>query len=456
MRCGDRPLSASKPWCRQLARLSEIRSVKILTGVHPEDSREFSKTYRWCTVAVPLLKLLPGTMSNSEKPEHNPPLRNGLDRNWTAIECTFVTVGAIVLIEGLRVFGAILFPYPGLLLLLGIAWAAHRAGFKNTILSQIAAVFYEGLYFSASGGPFHYSTENCIRVVIFALVTPAVAMAVVTVKSKTVQAALSAARLQHRRELLCEKARMESIVQSLPLGLLMVDARGSVMMSNPQMTSILRHSPAEFLCPSRERLFSESLQSFLPSDLPVARALAGRPVINEEILYLRGDDTMVSLRMSATAVRGSAHEILGAAVMLEDITGQKLGRQAAQEMAALVNASTDAIYRVSTDGLILSWNPGAQRLLGYTTEEARYMSVGALLPTSLEDTFQRLLRVIRTGKQAYGFSTVLVSKDGARVPVSMSITPVFGTDESKVMGASLVAQALEQEGCFGRTANCAA
>lgn len=382
-------------------------------------------------------------------------VHKGLDQCWTAVASTLVTIAVIVMIQALRVFGSIVFPYPALFLLPAVAFAAHRAGFRTAMLSQLAAVSYEWLYFSVPGDPFHYTAGNFLRVLTFTAVTPTLAVAVVRFKRKTAEA-LASARLQHRRELLREQARLESIAESLPLGLLMVDANGNIVMSNSQLTAILRHPPNELAHPSCERMFSESRQMFLQADLPLARILAGGPAINEEVLYLRGDNTMVSLRISATSVRGNAREIIGAAVMLEDITGQKLARQSAQEMAALVNASSDAIYRVSKDGLILSWNPGAQRLLGYTADEIRYTNMRALIPTTLEDGFQRLLVAIRTGKQAYGFSTIFVHKDGSRVPVSMNISPVFGADEAEVIGASLVVRALETEICFQPAGACAA
>jgi len=322
-------------------------------------------------------------------------------------------------------------------------------------MSQFIAVGYEWVHFSASGHLFHYTTENLVRVLIFTVATPTAAAVVVMLKRWVAQVAVASGHHRHTRELMREQMRLQSLVQSLPLGLLMVDGARNVVLSNLKVSDILRHPPAELAHPSCERMFYESRQGFMPADLPLARALAGKAVISEEVLYLRGDNTMVSLRMSAAAVRGEDGEMIGAAMTVEDITGEKSGRQAAQELAALVSASDDAIYGISKDGLILSWNRGAERLLGYTADEARYMNVQALMPPDSEWERQSFLRATRTGEHPDPFSTILVSKNGSTIPVSIRMSPVLGMTRTEIVGASIIARALEEASCF-RNAICAA
>jgi len=369
------------------------------------------------------------------------------DGQWASIESALITCAVIVLIEAARVFCALTVPYPGAFLLTAVAIAAFRGGVPAAAISMGLAICFEWLHFSAPEGFSHYTTGNLIRVTTFTAITPMVAALVVILRRKVARAAgefaVAAERRRYTHDLLQEQARLQSLIRSLPVGLLIADKARNVVASNPKMSEILRHPPAEFGHSPCERLFYEDRDSFMPADLPLARALAGQDIIAEEILYLRGDGTMIALRMSAAAVRGEAGEIIGAAVMFEDITQERSTRQAAQELAALVSASEDAIYSVSREGIILTWNPGAERLLGYTAAESRYTSIETLLPEGFEPEFRIFLCALRAGKPHRPFCTVVRSKDGSTVAVSIRLSPLYGRNSSEIMGVCVIMRAVE-------------
>lgn len=381
--------------------------------------------------------------------------QTALDQNRMAIECSLITLTVILSIEIFQVFGQIAVPYPGAFLLAAVAFAALRVGFKRASISLAMAVCYEWWHFAGPGGLFHYTPRNLVRVAIFTLLTPLAAVVLSKLRYRVAQAAVSMERHQLMRELVREQERLESLIQSLPLGLLVVDSARNVVLSNPQMSTILRHPPEEFCHPSCERIFDQYRESFMPGELPVACALAGKAVTAEEVLYLRGDKMMVSLRMTADAVRDESGAIIGASVIIEDISQEKLARHASQEMAALVSVSDDAICSISKEGLILTWNRAAEQLLGYLADEARYMNIEALMPADVESELHGVVRAVQNGKALGPFATSLLGKDGSSVRVSVRMSPVVGRKRTEIIGAVLVAHALEEEERF-HAASCAA
>ncbi|HEX8355305.1 MAG TPA: PAS domain S-box protein, partial [Pyrinomonadaceae bacterium] len=107
--------------------------------------------------------------------------------------------------------------------------------------------------------------------------------------------------------------------------------------------------------------------------------------------------------------------------------------------AAIVENSDDAIISKNLDGIILSWNPGAERLYGYTAAEAVGQPVTMLIPPDRPDEEPNILGRIRRGEPVEHYETVRVRKDGTLVDVSLTVSPVRDA-EGRVVGASKIAR----------------
>jgi PAS domain S-box-containing protein len=108
-------------------------------------------------------------------------------------------------------------------------------------------------------------------------------------------------------------------------------------------------------------------------------------------------------------------------------------------LAAIVESCDDAIFAKTLDGTILSWNPAAEQLYGYTAAEAVGQSVSLLLPEGREHELEELLVRIRRGERVEHHETQRRHKDGALVDVSVTISPVYDA-EGRVAGASSIAR----------------
>ncbi len=108
-------------------------------------------------------------------------------------------------------------------------------------------------------------------------------------------------------------------------------------------------------------------------------------------------------------------------------------------LALLVDSSPDAIIGKTVQGIITSWNKGAERIYGYTAEEVVGRSIAVLAPPDRQGEVQRILADIRNGQQLEQFETVRVRKDGQLLNVSLSIWPIRDANDA-IIGASTIAR----------------
>lgn len=107
-----------------------------------------------------------------------------------------------------------------------------------------------------------------------------------------------------------------------------------------------------------------------------------------------------------------------------DVTARKDADLARSRLAAIVDSSTDAISAVDLDGIITAWAPGAERLYGYTIEEAVGRPISLIVPPDRRWEIPMFIERSRRGERTIGFETVRVCKDGQQVPVAITISPV--------------------------------
>jgi PAS domain S-box-containing protein len=120
-------------------------------------------------------------------------------------------------------------------------------------------------------------------------------------------------------------------------------------------------------------------------------------------------------------------------------TVEALGQSHAQRLAAIVEASDDAILSVDLDGIIATWNAGAAKLLGYAPEEVIGQSMTVLIPADRQDEEPGILERIRRGEDVKHYETVRLRKDGHRVPISLSVSPIMDTSGA-IIGAAKIAR----------------
>ena len=138
-----------------------------------------------------------------------------------------------------------------------------------------------------------------------------------------------------------------------------------------------------------------------------------------------------------------APRIEGVGISLTDISALDRVRARLRQLSAIVESSDDAIIGKTLDGTIVSWNRGAERLYGYTAEEAIGRNISILAPPGQKDLLAMFSETLRAGGRIEHVETVRVRKDGSLVDISVTISPILDADGT-IIGASAIARDVSQ------------
>jgi PAS domain S-box-containing protein len=171
----------------------------------------------------------------------------------------------------------------------------------------------------------------------------------------------------------------------------------------------------------------------------LARILAGQHIDHYESSRVRKDGTAIRVSLSASPIRDANGAIVGMTRTVRDLSEAKLAYESAQRMAAIVEHSEDAIISSTIDGIVTSWNPAAERLYGYSSQEMIGKSAQIVNPKDRVGEVKAMLNKISTGQPVEHLETVRVRKDGTTFPVSVTVSPIRDPD-GVVIGASVTSR----------------
>jgi two-component system CheB/CheR fusion protein len=137
--------------------------------------------------------------------------------------------------------------------------------------------------------------------------------------------------------------------------------------------------------------------------------------------------------------RTAANKIDGAVVVLVDITERQRAEESRQRLAAIVESSEDAILSKTLDGIITSWNQGAERLYGYSAAEILGKSISILIPPDYPNELAGIMERLRRGETIELNETARRRKDGRLVDVSVRISPILDA-AGQIIGDSTIAR----------------
>lgn len=133
----------------------------------------------------------------------------------------------------------------------------------------------------------------------------------------------------------------------------------------------------------------------------------------------------------------------GVICYFRDVTDRTRGEQLSRRLASIVESSDDAIVSKTLDGTIASWNKGAERLFGYTAEEAIGKSITLLIPPDRLDEEPGIIARIRRGERVDHYETIRRRKDGTPIDISLTVSPVRDASGA-IVGASKIARDISQ------------
>lgn len=239
---------------------------------------------------------------------------------------------------------------------------------------------------------------------------------------------------------------IRDFVDALPAAIYTVDAQGWITSYNEAAAALWGRRPvlnAEQWC-GAWRLYRSDGTPLPHDECPMAIALKeGHPLRAAEAIAERPDGTRVPFSAYPTPLRDSQGHIIGAVNMLVDISERQRSDLSAAVLSAIVESSHDAIISKDLNGVVVSWNAGAQSLFGYSTEEMVGKPIALLIPPDRQDEEPAILQRIRNGERVDHFETVRRRKDGSLVEISLTISPVRDRD-GNIIGASKIARDISE------------
>ena len=130
--------------------------------------------------------------------------------------------------------------------------------------------------------------------------------------------------------------------------------------------------------------------------------------------------------------------------IVRDITERKQAQESLLRLAAIVESSSDAIIGKTLDGTIFTWNPGAEKLLGYSAREAIGRHISIVIPADRKDEVPQILDRIARSKCAENYETVRLNKEGGAIDVSVTVSPIKDGGGA-VIGASTIARDITEQ-----------
>ena len=158
-----------------------------------------------------------------------------------------------------------------------------------------------------------------------------------------------------------------------------------------------------------------------------------------EVLARRKDGTEFSIYLSSSPIQDQGGRVFGFMGISQDISERNRVQSWLLELAAIVEHSDDAIISKTLDGSIVSWNKAAERIYGYTAQEAVGRSISILTPPGHENQLTDILKRIRQGEWTVNLETTGRRKDGSLINVSLTTSPVRDR-LGRITGASVVAR----------------
>jgi PAS domain S-box-containing protein len=164
------------------------------------------------------------------------------------------------------------------------------------------------------------------------------------------------------------QASLAAIVEHSDDAILSKDLDGIIRSANPATARIFGYRPDELIGQPVRLLIPPDRQA--EEDEIIARIRRGERVRHFETVRVTKDRRLIDISLTISPILGPSGEVIGASKIARDVTALREGEAAQGYLAAIVGSSDDAIISKDLDGIIQSWNKAAERIFGYTAEEA--------------------------------------------------------------------------------------
>ncbi|HXF09204.1 MAG TPA: PAS domain S-box protein, partial [Desulfuromonadaceae bacterium] len=247
--------------------------------------------------------------------------------------------------------------------------------------------------------------------------------------------------ITHRKEteeaLHRSEERFRTLANHAPVGIFMTDLEGNTLSVNDHWCHMTGVNAEE----ARNHGWMRALHADDHDRISNGwkNAMHNQSSSEAEFRFRRNNGDVIWVQGRAVPLRDGKGRHVGYIGTIADVTERKLTEHAARRLAAIVESSEDAIISKDLNGIIASWNRGAERIFGYSAEEAIGKSIASLIPPDRLEEESHILGKIRRGESMEHYETVRRRKCGRLIDISLTISPIKDA-AGRVVGASKIAR----------------
>jgi two-component system CheB/CheR fusion protein len=227
---------------------------------------------------------------------------------------------------------------------------------------------------------------------------------------------------------------LADLFDSAPVGIHWAGPDGTILRANQAELDLLGYRREEYV----GRNVAEFHADREAYEALLQRLRGGERLRGHDARLLCEDGSVRHVLLDAYA-RREGDRFVHVCCFTRDVTERKRAEEARSLLAAIIESSDDAIVSKTLDGVVTSWNAGAERLFGYAAAEAVGRPITLIIPHDLRDEEQMILERLRRGERIEHYDTVRRAKDGRLIDISLTISPVRDST-GQVVGASKVAR----------------
>lgn len=254
-------------------------------------------------------------------------------------------------------------------------------------------------------------------------------------------------RRSAEREIWASHHRLRITLSSIGDAVVTTDADGRVTYMNPVAERLLGYGLEQARGRPLNEVFkiaNEFTRQMVEN--PVERVLRDGHVVGlaNHTILIRPDGVEMPIDDSSAPIQDDVGRIVGVVLIFRDVTERRRAQKTQATLAAIIESSEDAIVSKDLEGRIMTWNAGAERLFGHAEDEAIGRSIALIIPPDRIEEEPAILQRIRNGERVEHYETVRVRKDGTRVDISLTISPVKDAN-GIVVGASKIARDITEQ-----------
>ena len=311
------------------------------------------------------------------------------------------------------------FPFP--FLLLAVLLTSWYGGRLPALAAVILGVFFADYFLLLPREELlHKHPDQTAGLILYAAVGVGIALLGGSMGAASLK---SLRKLRHSR---LTETKFRDLLEAAPDGIVVVNQKGEIVLVNAQAERMFGYAREELLGQSVDILMPQRFRKQHPANQAVFFANPEvRPMgSGSELRAVRKDGSEFPVEINLGKLETEEGSLVSTTI--RDITERKRAETSRNQLASLVDYSDDAIIGKSLDGVILTWNKGAEQLYGYAAEEVIGKPISILLPPGRDDELAEIIARLKRG-EVIREETVRRRKDGALIDVALTVSPIWNS-----------------------------